>query len=67
MNKPCTWNEEDPFGPTPGTWSGTCGVLWYLDESLAPAEEHEIDFCPKCGKPVTFIRFVGEEPDEEVL
>lgn len=60
----CEWTENDPWGATPGTFDGTCGVCWYLDLTLAPAEEQDIAFCPRCGKPVKFVSWVPE-PDED--
>lgn len=62
MSETCSWKEDDPWGDTPETWAGTCGVYWYID---GKPEEHEINFCPKCGKPVVFVHWVEKEEEEE--
>lgn len=58
----CVWTEEDPWGSTPETWMGTCEILWYLNEG--GPKEHEMNFCPKCGKPLQLVPW-KDEPDED--
>lgn len=41
----CTWEED-----ADGVWHGPCGISWVL-EADTPSE-NEMNFCPKCGKPL---------------
>ena len=65
----CEWEENDPWGPIPNTFDGTCGICYtmdYLDEvegrSLALCD---VNYCPKCGKKIKQIDFPREADDEQ--
>ena len=58
----CTWTEQDPWGPTPLTWDGTCGVTYYVSEgSLAGNKVH---FCPECGGRIVEVPWPPDDSDE---
>lgn len=58
----CTWTEQDPWGPTPLTWDGTCGVTYYVSEgSLA---DNKVHFCPECGGRIVEVPWPPDDSDE---
>jgi hypothetical protein len=42
----CTWTEADSES-MPGTYEGTCGIMWSFTEG--GLNENECLFCPRCG------------------
>lgn len=51
----CHWFQDED-----GPWEGSCGACWNL-EADGPIE-NEMNFCPKCGKP---IHVVESEPESD--
>ena len=46
----CHWSPDSDMDNMPGTWEGSCGIVWSFIEG-GPAE-NEVWFCPKCGEGV---------------
>jgi hypothetical protein len=64
--KVCEWKENDPWGPTPDTYDGTCGICYTVDKSYAETfAEHELNYCPKCGNKIREIPFQRDTEDDE--
>ena len=61
----CTWTEENPEGPTPNTYSGTCGIYWYIpDRNGLALEECEMNYFPKCGGEIIEVPYPVEVDDD---
>jgi len=58
----CTWKETSDFNMG-NTWSGDCDILWTMMDGTP--KENEMNFCPKCGKPLVEVPFVEPQEDEE--
>lgn len=50
----CKWqfNAEDTWGS--GHWYAGCGLEWEFEASGTP-KQHEMNYCPKCGKQIENI------------
>lgn len=54
----CEWREAFD-----GTWNSSCRLNWMLGEGGETPKKHTMNFCPKCGKPLTELTYVW--PEEE--
>lgn len=69
MSNKCEWRENDPWGPMPDTFDGTCGICYTINNfdevegrSLKTAE---MNYCPKCGGKIKQIPFPKSEDEDE--
>lgn len=44
----CVWDVHDEEA---NAWEAECGLIWCFE--VGGAKENEMNFCPKCGRPLT--------------
>jgi len=58
----CEWSIDDC-----GTWIGTCGVEWVMNEGTSTPPENGMQFCPRCGKPLVALPAKWDEWGDPIV